>query len=352
MKGFALSKNITLLLLGALLLTPAVVGNAAAPTGSTVSTATVPAAYTAFSSLLKEAEAPQETAPAEVQLFARKLIQTLGEQEGFTEWKESTAAIDPLGPGTHGWLVSLISPSRTPVGYLIIGAKPEGGLALIEYGSGPEPLYNPKRLSLGSNDSLVPLYGGPTLTQWKVINQSDQSGQTGQSGKSPSMYYEAAGGEALPDSDADWLSREKASPLSDLSGTVVMYSGAQGKPEAADLPKPESSVQHSLFFHPDDNILWMTGKSLKLNPVQFKNAAALADKPVKPDRWVLFSSGASRTYAQSLPISGYQLWNQTAAGQAGSKPIVYLISQTENLTRYISFSALAEAGEFKAWTGR
>ncbi|ANS73896.1 hypothetical protein AWM70_04340 [Paenibacillus yonginensis] len=334
MKGFALAQKISLFLLGALLLAPAVVGKVAAPAAAAV-----------LSSSLNEPGSGSKAAPAEVQLFARELIQTLGEQEGFGAWKQSVVAIDPLGPGTHGWLVSLMSSDRTPVGYLIIGAKPEGGLALIEYGNGSDPLYNPKRLSLSGQNNLVPMYGGPTLTQWRVFNKQ---------GKTPAVYYEAAGGEPLPDTDADWLGRRNGFPVPESSGTVALERVGLKNKQVVHLPFPVPARQSTGLFRPDDNLLWMTGEPLKLSPSQFAapgSTEVSPDVPNQPDKWVFFSSGASRTYAQSLPISGYQLWQTGTANETKARPIVYCISQSENLARYISLDALTKAGEFRAWTG-
>ncbi|WP_138495572.1 hypothetical protein [Paenibacillus pinistramenti] len=337
MKNFKVSKKVTKLLLSALFVFP-LAGEIAVP----------PAAEAIASSTLEENAAGQPSAPAEVQQFAGQVIRFLSSQESFSKWKDSIAAYNPLGPGTHGWLVSLVSSGHEPVGYLIIGAKPDGGLALVEYGTGSDPLYNPGRLHIDPGDKLGLLYGGPALTQWSVTKPDGQS-----------VYLEAANGETLPDTDADWLARSSGLPLNILneaagtsgssdSSDSSDSSGSSGEQAGQKVALPLDPVQSGTPFRPDDNLLWMTSESVTLTPAQFNHMDA------DPGEWVYFTSGPARTYAQSLPISGYQQWYETDGYPVPSidEPIIYLISRTENRTRYILFNALSETGEFKAWTGR
>lgn len=261
--------------------------------------------------------------PPGVQSFAAGLISSLAAQPEFAHWSQSAAAFDPLGPGTHSWLVSLAAEGGNPVGYLIITATEDGGLALAEYGVGPNPLFNPARLEGAAYKQLKPLYGGPTLTQWRVL-QTD--GRT-------ERYVEAGNGETLPDTDADWAGRTFALPSSASPVT------------AAQPLLPSSPVAAGQAFDPDDNLLWMAEKPLSVTQTLLSSSVPGHKK------LVFFSSGASRTYAQSLPFNGYQLW--TSASKPAAKPAaVYLRSESEGRTRYILLDTLSSAGQFLAWTGK
>lgn len=269
------------------------------------------------------ASLPDQSIPAEVQSFAVNLIQALSSQSEFSSWGQSEAAYDPLGPGTHSWLVSLSSGGH-PAGYLIITAKPGGGLALAEYGVGPNPLYNPDRLNGLTFKQMEPLYGGPTLTQWRIRQNNAQA--------SPDTYIEAGNGELLPDTDRDWSAR--AFHLADSAHSA----------DSAAIWLPETSTRTATAFNPNDNLLWMVQKALPASQTSL-TAELQARKKL-----VFFSSGKSRTYAQSLPINGYQLWKPQT--DPSSAKAVYIRSETEGNTRYILLDALYPAGQFLAWTGK
>ncbi len=266
----------------------------------------------------------QENAPAEVQSFAKGLIQSLSAQEAFASWRGSVASYDPLGPGTHAWLVSLAAGGK-PVGYLIIAARPGGGLALAEYGAGPDPLYDPGRLTIEPGGKLEPLYGGPTLTQWRIVPPEDQS----------AAYLEASTGEALPDTDADWSKRS--------FGSSFFYHAV-----SSDAPEqPQPPVVTSAFFEPYDNLLWMTHKPLTAAINRLPNVLQTRKK------LVFSSSGPARTYSQALPVTGYQQWTLSPKTAApGASGALYIRSGTKESPRYILFDALAASGSFTDWTGK
>lgn len=128
--------------------------------------------------------APSGPAPKEVVQFAGQLINKLSGRKPFTDWQGASPEFQPLGPGMHAWLVTLTRDSQ-PVGYLIIGARPSGGYALIEYGAGPEPLFDTAALQRAlaaengrsaQTDSLQGLqvehlYAGPLLAEWRIVNR-------------------------------------------------------------------------------------------------------------------------------------------------------------------------------------
>jgi len=68
-------------------------------------------------------------------------IRKIAEEHKLVPWQDATFHIEPLGPGTHGWLVHVLD-QQTPVGYLIIDALEGGGFRLAEYGVGERPIFH------------------------------------------------------------------------------------------------------------------------------------------------------------------------------------------------------------------
>jgi hypothetical protein len=88
-------------------------------------------------------------------------IRKIAQEHKLVPWQEATFHIEPLGPGTHGWLVHVLD-QQTPIGYLIIHALEDGGFRLAEYGVGEQPIFDLETLQeslvqLGMIDSQVTL---------------------------------------------------------------------------------------------------------------------------------------------------------------------------------------------------
>lgn len=93
----------------------------------------------------------EETNPqAKLHATVEKWLQTIAEQHKLTSWHQADYVIEPLGPGTHGWLVH-ITRMQSPVGYMVVQALPDGGFRLAEYGVGDRPLFSAETL----RESLV-----------------------------------------------------------------------------------------------------------------------------------------------------------------------------------------------------
>ncbi|WMT39353.1 hypothetical protein RE628_18100 [Paenibacillus sp. D2_2] len=127
----------------------------------------------------------QAAAPDGLKHFAEDTIHRLAATKPFAHWKNAKTVIEPLGPGTHSWLVTVCSDGQgnsavehsTSAGYLIISVTDQGEYKLIEYGTGEDSIFSPSALKSGldhigikldSNPDLivVPLYAGPTLVEW------------------------------------------------------------------------------------------------------------------------------------------------------------------------------------------
>ncbi|WP_019636387.1 hypothetical protein [Paenibacillus fonticola] len=308
------------------------------------------------------AMAASAPAPEEAIQFADQLISKLSGSKPFTDWSGARPEFQPLGPGMHAWLVTLNREGK-PVGYLIIGARPSGGYALIEYGAGPEPLFDTDALqqALAAESSLYThsasspadkalqaehlqiehLYAGPVLAEWRIINRSSQAkggqvqiqAQAAYDDALALQYRDARNADPLPDNEAFWQ-KLLAAPLQ-LSSAIV----SSGTTMAA--PKPPTITADS--FDPNDNLLWLASDKLQLT------ASALTRELSERKSLVFAARSDDRNYTLPLPVYGYQIWGQ-GGDAAGER--VYVMTGSDASPRFIAFDELAKAGQFYSSIGR
>lgn len=285
-------------------------------------------------------------ASASLRHFAAETIQKLAQHPPFLSWVDAPTSIEPLGPGTRSWLVTVFgsssndhSASSVPVqiGYLIISADSQGMYKLIEYGAGPDSLYSENAATdsrLGSDSSRIftPVYGGPLLTAWRVTG-----GSSTRTIAENTEYLDALSGEALPETDKTW---------SIQSEKYTLPSGAYGSDNASAL-LPGNVTAAGEYFDPYDNILWMAAED---KPLTSQHILTALDHK---HNLVFAASGKDRTYRFPLPIYGYQTWNAASAsdGAATSKSATSAIYvQTGHgdgaSSRWISLDAISEGGSF------
>jgi len=106
------------------------------------------AQHTAAATAAPELE--QRDPQADLHATVAEWIRIIAEQHKLVPWQSASFTIEPLGPGTHGWLVHVLD-DQTPVGYLIVTALKEGGYRLAEYGIGERPIFHMETL----RESLV-----------------------------------------------------------------------------------------------------------------------------------------------------------------------------------------------------
>ncbi|WP_433943586.1 hypothetical protein [Paenibacillus sp. SN-8-1] len=268
-------------------------------------------------------EKPQN--PSELNQFVRDLLGCLSDKDPFQGWKKAEFIAEPLGPGTHAWLITLRTPSPSG-GYLIIGAKPGGGYALIEYGLGEEPLFAAKSLEHAlalvrdwgeERDLLIEkLYAGPTLAEWKI----SAKGSTEES-----RYFDAVSGELLPETDTSWAKQANITVPSDPS---VVHSGSL-------VTAPMKTVITARAFNTYENIAWMNQKALNVN-----NQNSFIKHLKLKKKLVYASLGQGRTYSISLPVNGYQSWTHLRTES------LYVMSKLDGSIRWISLASLESMGEF------
>lgn len=162
------------------------------------------------------APADAGTKPAERRLLERQIgiwAQGLADRPGFERFAAAKAKIEPLGPGTHGWLVLLEDEGGT-VGYMVVHAVREGGFALTEYGIGDAPLYAAELLRrglarlglmkhIGEHDGAAASppavgrrYAHPLGAVWRIETDDGV------------FYLDAKTGEELPVDDPLWSGAE------------------------------------------------------------------------------------------------------------------------------------------------
>lgn len=265
-------------------------------------------------------------APTDLNQFANTIVRDLSLQAPFHEWKNATLDTQPLGPGTHAWIVTIVSRSSASNGYLIIGAKPEGGYALIEYGLGANPLFSDNMQNQllsylgelkrnGTDYQIEKRYGGPALVEWRVTTKLQSQ---------PPQYFDAVSGELLPETDASWSMITKTG----LATTGLISSERRHSP-------PGKTEVTAKMFSTYENLAWMNQQALSIKPHLF--AAQLKQKK----KLVFASKGAERTFSTSLPVNGYQVWTSS-----GTTESIYVLSKSGSLSRWIALVCMQNMGEF------
>lgn len=271
-------------------------------------------------------------APKELKSFAEETVRRLADTAPFSAWSDAKTMIEPLGPGTHSWLVTVqpggAAPGSATSGYLIISATDGGEYKLVEYGIGPESLYGQSALNtalkqsggLENKSRIELLYAGPALAQWKVGGPASSA--------EPAKFFDAANGEQLPETAASWDNQ---------AADYIPPSLAVGSRDPGWTP--DVPVYTAAGFDPYDNILWMTKKAMNLKKQSFDNLLQTAE------RLLFVSTGPKRTYSVPLPVFGYQKWT------ADRDAITYALTGTESSPRWIALDALTGAGYFVEYDG-
>ncbi|GGD56614.1 hypothetical protein [Paenibacillus nasutitermitis] len=260
--------------------------------------------------------------PSRLEIQVHEWMDMLSGQPQFHSWKNAVSAIMPIGPGTHGFLVS-ISLERRPIGYMIVNATEDGGYALGEYGVGSHPAFDPDTLYLslvrqGLIESysaaikkplrLERLYVHPLLAVWKW---DAADGQT--------YYLDAWTGEALPIDNAMWHKQ--------LAAATLKSSG----PVQQSAVKSLSDTRLNDAFDPYETMPWLT--QAPLSEAQLGSLSKLLDNKAK----IRYTSELfDQTVLFVWPMIGYHNWNHqtlyAAFDQMG--------------TRYVPLSALTGNGSF------
>jgi len=302
MNKMMLGSTVLLFALGLLIPQPGP-GSAAAQAGTSVSGAVYAG----------ETSGTTEPAPASSG-FDRQVeawIHALGRQEGFEAWLDAAWTSSPLGPGLHGWVIHLQADAQD-VGYLIVGATPDGGYTLQEYGLGEYPLFSLNTLHQAMvQQGLISNMTGPEFAEtigadaeriyinalhavWKVSHRGNH------------LYFDAKTGEFLPLDDAKLTEVRDEAPPSPGSGQ------AESIVDTAYVP----------VFDPFYRVNWITQKPMALADHQEFRLALHHETEITYSARLF-----QRTMLCAYAVVGYQEWNDgrgfAALDQWGERFIPY-----------------------------
>lgn len=265
----------------------------------------------------------QAAVPSSLQSFTETIVSELSKQDSFQNWKDAGISYDPLGPGTHSWLVT-VSRDGKPVGYLILTSTDDGNYMLSEYGREDAMPFNAQALreQLKERGILRPgskLAAGANvearyftlLPVWKIT----------QPGKS-TIYLHAITGEELPMPSG----REKA-PLGGLASRKGLHL------TSTMLPKQQRTSD------PYDNLLWLQSPKLSLTGSQDLLQAMRDGR----SSLVFTSPGRNADFGAPFVVNGLHAWQV-----AGTRKETLYAATGPNGTRLLPASELMARGEFRS----
>ncbi|MFB9327126.1 hypothetical protein ACFFSY_14460 [Paenibacillus aurantiacus] len=249
-------------------------------------------------------------------------IQTIAKQNGFQDWLNASVDITPIGPGQHGWLVTLRGTGSVPVGYLIIHAKEEGGFILGEYGAGRHPAFDPNTLYTSMvHQGLIAsyaeatkrplklerLYVHPLLAVWKWTAPDGQV-----------RYLDAWTAEELPISESQWQQAAKKLQVTSLASGIALANSRISTSRLNDI------------FDAYERMPWLTKKPIA--NMQTKLLVSLLDQK----RQIRYTSELyDKQVLMVWPAIGYHRWDDqslfVAFDQYGSRFVPMSAIESEGL---------------------
>lgn len=249
----------------------------------------------ARSSAVAAAPVADGAARALLSRCASDYMSALSAKPGFEAWKSGTVRLEALGPGTHGWLATVLPDKAKgkPLGYLVLYAADNGECRLGEYGLGAQPLFDTAALrqaltaggwlrKAGADGyQAVKHYVHPFAAAWEVR----LPGET--------IWLDAKSAELLPIRDeAEWL-QATGVPLK----TAPDGGAAAGKPGEIRL------LAAAETFDPYERLSWLLGDK-PFAPQPDKLVARLRAKSHLV--YVTEPLGDKMLYA--LSVIGYHRW--------------------------------------------
>ncbi|MGG2201152.1 hypothetical protein [Paenibacillus validus] len=253
----------------------------------------------------------------ELREAVNRFISQLAEQPGFDTWPQAEWTSQPLGPGTHGWII-LVRSGGQEIGYLVVHADESGQYLLTEYGKGSFPLFSANTLY----QSLVRLelidypyhaerlYWNPLQAVWKVsVENADRI-----------WYLDAKTGEELPIAESDL-----PSPGENMSSSTMKT-----------FTKLDSS--HTIIetgettpHDPYGTLPWVRGEQAADGSFPRVRERIEAGQPP-----VFAAELYNGSVTVPLAVAGYQLWS-------GGDSFVQVAQDGD---RFIPLDALARLGRF------
>lgn len=255
-------------------------------------------------------------------------IRELAKQPEFVDWTKATWRREPLGPGLHGWIV-LLERGGKEVGYLVIGAKPDGQFILVEYGAGEYPLFSINTLYRSLvRQELIP----SSMTVEQFLLREDVSAERHYFGPFETVWAVTIG------HDQAWLDAKTGEALPLDTAILQLAANETAQRFDADIPQDgepaEAAVVRSLTtpdFDPYYHLGWLSKPGAPLQSLQQVQHELAASRLVT---YVTELYGDNVIYA--VATTGYQEWQSLGT----------YIRLDHIGTRYIPAQLLLAEGEF------
>ncbi|MFC3804012.1 hypothetical protein [Cohnella sp. GCM10012308] len=239
----------------------------------------------------RSAAAPVPADTTDPARCAAAIVAQLSGQPGFAAWKTGSSRIEALGPGTHGWLATVVGPNGSPLGYVVVYAAEDGTCRLGEYGLGPKPLFDTTTLRMAlATGGYIPAatsnafravkhYIHPLAAAWEVKLAKE------------TIWLDAKSAEVLPvNNEAQWLAAAASEPY-------MPEAAAPGKPGELRL------LTAAETFDPYERLSWLLGDK-PFAPQQDRLIARVKAK----DRLVYVAEPLGDKMLYALSVVGYQRW--------------------------------------------
>lgn len=241
----------------------------------------------------RSAAAPDADAAARslVSRCAADYMNALAAEPAFSGWKSAAVRVEALGPGTHGWLATVVSAKEAPLGYLVLYAAEDGTCRLGEYGLGPQPLFDAAALRRSLNAggwlraagtagyAAIKHYAHPFAAAWEVRLPKE------------TIWLDAKSGELLPiRSAAEW-------------NDAAAAAAKKAETYAAAKPGELRVLAEADVFDPYERLSWLLGDK-PFAPQPDKLVARLKAKSQLV--YVTEPFGDKMLYA--LSVIGYHRW--------------------------------------------
>ncbi|WP_159887196.1 hypothetical protein [Paenibacillus puerhi] len=250
----------------------------------------------------------------ELQKAVTGFIAELSKQPGFEGWTQAEWTSQPLGPGSHGWVILLRSGTQE-IGYLIVHASERDGYRLTEYGKGSFPLFSQQTLyrSLVRLELIEypyraePYYYNPLQAVWKVtVEQADRV-----------WYLDAKTGEELPFMSEDRFPEPETS-LKTFTKTTSQHKISQ--------------ASHTYPADPYARLSWVKG-----SPIAGDGAFEALQSRIKAGTPPVFAAELyNGEVTVPLAVAGYQEWS-------GGDRFVQFAQDDD---RFLPLDALTRLGHF------
>lgn len=261
-----------------------------------------------------------KTASSDPHQAVQEAIRQLSKEEAYADWQKADYHVYPLGPGNHGW-VAIVVKDGHEIGYLTLGATPEGDYIVTEYGSGAYPLFSLHTLyrtmvqwglipeswtveQLVSDPAIIleRYYEAPLFAAWKVHT------------KDGVYWFDAKTGEGYPDAE-------------EVALTNHALQTADGIAFGGEVTTVEVRV-----FDPFDNLFW-------IQPDKTSDAVKFSDlkSHLAGDRHIVYTTLIMNDMV-TMPLA------VTGTLERGDKEPIVIVDHYG--PRHFSYHALRKAGDF------